>query len=245
MCVPVDGDIKRDIKDWVYKSRVENREYFNQDHTEKIERIEGKSYHKDSGRRLLSWSTTISPFVKPIFETIPEHYVEGARVRGQELMTNLERVFKDNITNLNDIAFSETIDKQMLSSLLQSYMKFNIKTAAVEKCFVNDKNMKYGYIDSIVKYRGVYFINEIKTRSKFEIRATDLLQLCFYNSITEGRFHLMLTIVNTKTAEVKHFRVPRYKKIVYMWNKFIELYSLSKDLLLEIPAELFKEENGK
>lgn len=168
-------------------------------------------YGKNKKRAMLSVSTWLKAYNKIKLADIPFQTLEQARIEGQALMFWIEYIFKNKIKNIGDLNYESQKIQEMVFSVVQCLIDNNMKIVAVEKHITN--GYWHGYIDLLVKEREEQLFNiiEIKTRTGFEIRETDILQLIAYKKIMNfaGTCWIMVVDKTTRTAQLNRIDTNR------------------------------------
>lgn len=145
--------------------------------------LDGRFLYKEARAKdkvpLWSPSRVMRAFTESNLYLIPDNVLNKARNRGVNLMENLEYYHKNN-SNIANMNFFEG-DKEAFLAINQFIIKNNIKVLAVEKVIHNYCCM--GIVDMIIKWKSKIYIVEIKTRTKNEIRESDLFQVRWYSNL--------------------------------------------------------------
>lgn len=196
---------------------------------EKLMTFDGVKYFMNK-KPLLSWSTSNKGLSEMIYYTIPKETMMLVQDEGKAIMYYLEMVANKEVKDLKQIDFMSEKVKKMFYALMQCFIDNELTLLAVEKHVANE--YWHGYIDCIVRQaNGLVSIVEIKTRSNYDVRKTDLMQLMVYNSIISSKnLSKLLIIVNRKTfgAEVFQINHRECKSYASKLNAWLEVLGLDK-----------------
>ena len=187
------------------------------------------------GKPLLSFSSFTNAITKIKLANIPPLILEQKRQVGSDVMKYLKMIIDNKITDLDEISWPNIKTRMIVESIIRTLVENKFKIECVELCITN--NYWYGYIDVIFKYkvenstspRYLYGVMEIKTRSSFEVRDSDILQTKIYNTILgNSRWRTILLIVNDKTYESKliemDWKDKRSKEVIRTTNKYLNFW---------------------
>lgn len=185
-------------------------------------------YGKNKKRPLLSLSSWLKTYNKIKLADIPFQILEQARVEGSALMYWLEYIWKNKIKNIDDLNYESQKIQEMVFSVIQCLIDNNFKIVAIEKHVTN--GYWHGYIDLIVKNKlQLFSLVEIKTRTGFEVRDTDTLQLLVYKKIINfsGSCYVMVVDKTTRTAKLfKQDTLRKYELLSNVVNRPLEALNL-------------------
>lgn len=174
-------------------------------------------YGKNKKRPMLSVSTWLKAYNKIKLDGIPHQTLEVARIEGQALMYWLEFIWKNKIKDISSLNYESQKIQEMVFGVIQCLIDNNLKIVAIEKHITN--GFWHGYIDLVVKDKSQLFsIVEIKTRSGFEVRDTDTLQLLVYKKIINFSGACYVMVVDKITRTAKLFKQDTLRKFELLSN---------------------------
>lgn len=168
-------------------------------------------------RAMLSLSTWMKAYNKIKLADIPFNILEQARIEGQALMFWLDYIWKNKIKDIGNLNYESQKIQEMVFGVIQCLIDNKLKIVAIEKHITN--GFWHGYIDMIVKDRvGLHSLVEIKTRSGFEVRDTDTLQLLVYKKIINFSGACYVMVVDKITRTAKLFKQDTLRKFELLSN---------------------------
>lgn len=149
--------------------------------------LQGQHYYSlITKKRLLSPTYLLRPLSLYTMESIPEHILAKARDRGKDIATAIE-IFETH---------NEIMVEQENMPMFEAYKKwkkeYKVEILATEYHVVDHERSTHGYIDLMAMIDGKKVAIEIKTRNKFQVRDTDLIQNRIYKmAIPRTPFYLL------------------------------------------------------
>lgn len=138
--------------------------------------------HICHGKGLFSISRVLRPVNELGYINVPPIQLDIAKNLGSALMSNLEYFWENKVKNIEDMYFNTPDERVMFTDFVKFFKENKIKILSVEK-FVKSGQW-CGYIDVVANWNNSLVLLEIKTRSKLEIRNTDLIQANYYYNLT-------------------------------------------------------------
>lgn len=205
------------------KQQWENAKYLkrviNYDYEQHMFQSDDVWYYKfgKKKRPMLSLSTWMKAYNKIKLADIPFQILEQARVEGQALMFWLNYIWKNKIKEIGDLNYESQKIQEMVFGVIQCLIDNKLKIVAIEKHITN--GFWHGYIDMVVKDRvGLHSLVEIKTRTGFEVRDTDTLQLLVYKKIINFSGACYVMVVDKITRTAKLFKQDTLRKFELLSN---------------------------
>lgn len=187
-------------------------------------------YGKNKKRAMLSFSTWLKAYNKIKLDGIPFQTLEQARIEGQALMFWLDYIWKNKIKDIGNLNYESQKIQEMVFGVIQCLIDNKFKIIAIEKHITN--GFWHGYIDMIVKDKvGLISLIEIKTRSGFEVRDTDTLQLLLYKKIINfvGSCYVMVVDKITRTAKLfKQDTLRKFELLSNVVNRPLEALNMKE-----------------
>lgn len=205
------------------KQQWENAKYLkrviNYDYEQHMFQRDDVWYYKfgKKKRAMLSFSTWLKAYNKIKLADIPFNILEQARIEGQALMYWLNFIWKNKIKDIGNLNYESQKIQEMVFGVIQCLIDNKLKIVAIEKHITN--GFWHGYIDMIVKDRvGLHSLVEIKTRTGFEVRDTDTLQLLVYKKIINFSGACYVMVVDKITRTAKLFKQDTLRKFELLSN---------------------------
>lgn len=206
---------KEQLKMAKYVNRIAHYDY--EQHMFQRDDVWYYKYGKNKKRALLSFSTWLSAYNKIKLDGIPNNTLEIARIEGSALMFWLEYIWKNKIKDISTLNYESQKIQEMVYGAIQCLIDNNFKIVAIEKHITN--GYWHGFVDLIVKDKSQLFhIIEIKTRSGFEVRDTDTLQLLVYKKIMNFSGGCYVMVVDKITRTAKLFKQDTLRKFELLSN---------------------------
>lgn len=196
-----------------YLNRVVNYDY--EQHMFNKNDVWYYKYGKNKKRVLLSYSTWMSTFNKIKFDGIPTQILETAANDGKAVMFWLEYIYTNRIKDIDKLNYESQKIQEMVFGVIQLLIEKKWRIIAVEKHITN--GYWHGYIDLIVKdASSLIHLIEIKTRTGYELRNTDILQLMVYKKIINsyGDIYVMIIDKITRVPKLNRFDSRKYYELI-------------------------------
>lgn len=179
---------------------------------------------------------SVSSVLRPIFDiklaTIPSMTLETTRLEGQDLMRQLEHLWKSKNSNIAQYDYMSERVRLMFYALVQCLSENRFKIKYVEKHVTDGK--WHGYIDLIVREKANLnnALVEIKTRSdENDLRDTDIAQIQAYaNMIGARSCRKYVIIISRKSFKAKLYKVGYHEgaRRLKVINNYLETFGLEK-----------------
>lgn len=187
--------------------------------------VDKEDHYYFNNKVLLSPSRLINLFSQYKFMNVPKEALKIAQNRGKRLMENLEYWF-ENQCEINEIPFLQG-EREKALPIFEWLINNDAKVVAVEKFIHN--GVYCGFVDMIIKMNSVYYVVEIKTRSKNEIYTTDRLQTWIYGRMLKNAPRILL-IIDSSNIVHHYFLINQYDK-----QYFTNLKVFFKAFEIELP----------
>lgn len=175
---------------------------------------------------LLSPSRLLRVFNEYKYANVPKEVLKNAQNRGKRVMENLQYWF-DNECHINEIPFLAG-EREKVLPIFEWLVNNNAQVVAIEKFIHNGSYC--GFIDMIIKMNNIFYIVEIKTRSKNEIYINDRLQTYIYSKLLDNCPRILMIIDSSNKIYVHHL-LNKYDK-----RYFTNLKFFLKEYEVDLPA---------